>query len=146
MGGETLSSTDMTSRGRDLERERDFRCGSSLGTWRYWVLGMVVGYGGAISRRLRTVVAQDEDSMWHVAYGMADRAEGKGRWLRRFRSSLVGSGHGCLYIRTTRQGCGLASVITALGAVLLLLMKDNGMGCAGWLEGWLDVLTTFSAR
>jgi hypothetical protein len=119
MGGETLSSTDMTSRGRDLERERDFRCGSSLGTWRYWVLGMVVGYGGAISRRLRTVVAQDEDSMWHVAYGLADRVEEKGRedgqdGSDRVLSGQGRAGHGCLYIRTTGQGCGMASRLLEL--------------------------------
>jgi hypothetical protein len=29
-----LSATDMTSRGRDFERERDLRCGSTLGTCR----------------------------------------------------------------------------------------------------------------
>jgi hypothetical protein len=142
MGGETLSSTDMTSRGRDLERERDFRCGSSLGTWRYWVLGMVVGYGGAISRRLRTVVAQDEDSMWHVAYGLADRVEGKGRWSGRVRSNLVRAGQGRARLPLhPNYRTKLWYGITALGAALLLLMEDNGgseMGCAGWLEGWMS--------
>jgi hypothetical protein len=59
----------MTSRGRDLERERDFRCGSSLGTWRYWVLGMAVAveYGSDISveERVRAVIVHEEDGMWH---------------------------------------------------------------------------------
>ena len=72
-----MSSTDITSRGRDLERERDFRCGSSLGTWRYWVLGMAVWYGCCLSagQRLRTVVVHDEDSMWDM--GMSERSEGR---------------------------------------------------------------------
>jgi hypothetical protein len=47
---------------------------------------------------------------------------------------------------TTRLWYGITALRAALLLLLLLLlMKDNGgseMGCAGWLEGWLDVLTT----
>jgi hypothetical protein len=106
------------------------------------VLGMVVGYGDAISRRLRTVVAQDEDSMWHVAYGLADRVEGKGRWSGRVRSNLVRAGQGRARLPLhPNYRTKLWYGITALGAALLLLMEDNGgseMGCAGWLEGWMS--------
>jgi len=35
-GEKTTSVGDPTSRGRDLDRDRDLRCGRILGTWRYW--------------------------------------------------------------------------------------------------------------
>lgn len=78
----------MTSRGRDLERERDFLCGSTLGTWRYWVLGIVYGDDGEVGRG---VVVRAAD----IGYGKGMwYGQGTGQRVRAGQGSQVMSGHG----------------------------------------------------
>lgn len=115
-----------------------------MGTWRYCVLGMVVGDSdGGLSRRVRTVVAQDGDSMWHTVsrqgrLGVMEKEDGHEG--HQSMSDRPGQGRARLALHpdyTTRRWYG----ITAAAAALLLDSWKSTAGLrwhtlAGWKAGW----------